>query len=193
MTTAEREGFGAKENPVGLGRKQMLIERVESALNQQINMELQAYYTYLAASAYFEERSLKGFAQWMYHHAQEEMVHAMKIYHFVHSRRGHVVLTAIAAPKQDWQSADDVVGDALEHEQKVTASIDAIVKLARSEGDYATDSFLQWFVDEQVEEEEIVDELLQKLNLIGDFRPGLYLLDRELAGGAPAEEEESAT
>ena len=167
----------------------MLKEKVESALNQQINMELQAYYTYLAASAYFEERSLKGFAQWMYHHSQEEMQHAMKLYHFIHSRRGNVTLNAIAAPKQDWQSADDVIRDALEHEQKVTASIDALVKLARAEGDYATDSFLQWFVDEQVEEEEVVDDLLQKLNLIGDFKPGLYLLDRELAGGATAEQE----
>ncbi len=171
----------------------MLKETVESALNQQINMELQAYYTYLAASAYFDEHALKGFAQWMYHHAQEEMQHAMKLYHFVHSRRGHVALFSLAAPKQDWGSADEVVRDALEHEQKVTASIDAIVKLARAEGDYATDSFLQWFVDEQVEEEEIVDELLQKLNLIGDFKPGLYLLDRELAGGATAEGEEATT
>lgn len=171
----------------------MLKDQVESALNQQVNMELQAYYTYLAASAFFEERSLKGFAQWMYHHAQEEMVHAMKIYHFIHSRRGHVVLTAIAAPKQDWQSADDIMRDALEHEQKVTASIDALVKMARAEGDYATDSFLQWFVDEQVEEEEIVDDLLQKLNLIGDFKPGLYLLDRELAGGTSSEQEGLAT
>jgi len=71
---------------------------------------------------------------------------------------------------------------ALMHEQKVTASIDRIVKLARVEGDYATDSFLQWFVDEQVEEEEVIDDVLQKLRLIGDFKPGLYLLDRELAG-----------
>lgn len=170
----------------------MFKEGVESALNQQINMELNAYYTYLAASAYFEERALKGFAQWMFHHAQEEMQHAMKIYHFIHSRRGHVTLFAMPAPQQDWQSAMDVVESALEHEQKVTASIDSIVKLARAEGDYATDSFLQWFVDEQVEEEEVVDDLLQKLNLIGDFKPGLYLLDRELAAGAVVEEEETA-
>ena len=168
----------------------MLKEKVETALNQQINMELQAHYTYLAASAYFEEHGLKGFAQWMFHHAQEEMQHALKIYHFIHSRRGHVMLSEIAAPKQTWKSAEEVVRNALEHEQKVTASIDALVKLARSEGDYATDSFLQWFVDEQVEEEGIVDELLQKLNLIGDFKPGLYMLDRELAGGGTAEGQE---
>ena len=167
----------------------MFNEVIESALNQQVNMELQAYYTYLAASAYFEEAGLKGFAQWMFHHAEEEKTHAMKIYHFIHSRRGRVELFPLPAPKQDWQSPQDAVEVALAHEQKVTASIDNIVKLARAEGDYATDSFLQWFVDEQVEEEEVVDDLLQKLNLVGDFKPGLYLLDRELATAAAAEAE----
>jgi ferritin len=146
-------------------------------------MEMQAYYTYLAASAYFEEVGLKGFAQWMFHHAEEEMTHAMKIYNFVHSRRGSVKFFALDAPPHDWQSATDVVQRALEHEEKVTASINNIVGMAREEKDYATESFLQWFVDEQVEEEEVVDDLLQRLDLIGDFKPGLYMLDRELAEG----------
>lgn len=162
---------------------------IESALNQQINMELEAYYTYLGASAFFDEMGLKGFAEWMFHHAEEEMTHAMKIYHFVLSRRGSIKLHSIPAPKQDWKTAQEVVESAFAHEQKVTASINNIVDLARQEKDYATDSFMQWFVDEQVEEEEVVDDILQKLNLIGDFRPGLYLLDRELAA-MPAEEEE---
>ncbi len=162
----------------------MFNKNIETALNQQVNMELQAYYTYLAASAHFEELGLKGFAQWMHHHAEEEMTHAMKIYHFIHSRRGHVELFALNAPRQDWSSPQAVIEDALHHEQKVTASIDEIVKLARAEGDYATDSFMQWFVDEQVEEEEVVDDLLQKLSFIEDFKPGLYLLDRELAAEA---------
>lgn len=169
----------------------MFNDKLQNALNKQVNMEMQAYYTYLAASAYFEEMGLKGFAQWFYHHAEEELSHAMKIYHFVHSRRGNVELFAISAPSQAWQSPKEAVEDALHHEQKVTASIDAIVKLARAEGDYATDSFMQWFVDEQVEEEEVVDDLLQKLSFVEDFRPGLYLLDRELAN-APEEEEEEA-
>lgn len=166
----------------------MFNEKIETALNKQVNMEMQAYYTYLAASAHFEELGLKGFAQWMFHHAQEEMMHAMKIYHFIHSRRGHVELFALDAPRKNWESPQAVVEDALNHEQKVTASIDEIVKLARAEGDYATDSFMQWFVDEQVEEEEVVDDLLQKLSFIEDFRPGLYLLDRELAGATVEEE-----
>ena len=160
----------------------MFVDKVQSALNQQINMELQAHYTYLAAADYFEGQGLKGFSQWIFNHAEEEMAHAMKIYKFIHSRRGRVELFAVPVPEGGFGSPQEVMEGALRQEQKVTASIDRIVKIARQEGDYATDSFLQWFVDEQVEEEELVDDLVQKLRLIGDFNPGLYLLDRELAG-----------
>ncbi len=159
----------------------MLSEKMLEGLNKQINMEMQAYYTYLSMSAYFEDKSLKGFASWMFHHAEEEMTHAMKIYDYIHSRRGRVQLGALSAPPHQWEKPVEAIESALEHEQKVTKAIHNLVKIAREEGDYATDSFLQWFVDEQVEEEEIVDELIQKLTLIGDFSPGLYLLDRELS------------
>ncbi len=168
----------------------MFVDKVQSALNQQINMEMQAYYTYLAAADYFEGLGLKGFSQWIFNHAEEEMAHAMKIYHFIHSRRGRVELFPLPIPEGGFGSPQEVMEGALRQEQKVTASIDQIVKLARLEGDYATDSFLQWFVDEQVEEEELVDDLVQKLRLIGDFKPGLYLLDRELAGSDMQEDTE---
>lgn len=158
----------------------MLTPKVEKALNDQINMELKAYYTYLSMSAYFEDAGLKGFAQWMRHHAEEEMMHSMKLYDFVHSRRGRVLLQALPEPKNSWDSALAAFEDAFEHERAVSVSIDNIVKLAREEGDYATDSFLQWFVDEQVEEEEVVDDAIQKLKLIADFSGGLYMLDREM-------------
>ncbi len=161
-------------------------QKVLTALNAQITMELGAFYTYLATCAYFEAGGLRGFAAWMRHHAEEEMKHAMKIYDFIHHRLGRVTLDTIAAPQQSWASAQAAFEAALEHEQKVTASINALFDLAVAEGDHATESFLKWFVDEQVEEEEIVDEVLQKLRLIGDFGPGLYMLDRELAGQAPA-------
>lgn len=165
----------------------MLAKKVQKALNEQINMELHAYYTYLSMAAYFESINLKGFAQWMFHHSEEEMMHAMKLYDFVHSRRGRVKLAAISEPAYEWESPLGAFEDALKHEMNVTASINQLVKLAREEGDYATDSFLKWFVDEQVEEEQIVDEAIQKLKLIGDFTPGLYLLDQELGSGAAAE------
>jgi len=168
----------------------MLTEKMQSGLNQQINMEMQAYYTYLSMSAYFEDKGLKGFASWMFHHAEEEMTHAMKIYDFVHSRRGRVKLEALVTPPYEWDTPLQAIESALEHEQKVTVAIHNLVKVARDEGDYATDSFLQWFVDEQVEEEEVVDDLIQKLTLIGDFSPGLYLLDRELTATAGTEHEE---
>lgn len=167
----------------------MLSENMLAGLNDQINMEMQAYYTYLSMSAYFEDKGLKGFASWMFNHSQEEMMHAMKIYDFIHSRRGRVKLAALAGPPQDWDTPLEAIESAMEHEQKVTVSIHNLVKLAREEGDYPSDSFLQWFVDEQVEEEEVVDELIQKLKLIGDFSPGLYLLDRELSGTSSVETE----
>jgi len=160
----------------------MMQPATQDALNEQINMEMRAHATYLAMSAYFEDTGLKGFAAWMYGHAQEEMVHAMKIYHFIHSRRGRVKLLALPEPPYSWDSPLAALENALEQEQEVTASINQIVQTVRKEADYATDSFLKWFVDEQVEEEEVVDDAIQKLKLIGDFRPGLYLLDQELAG-----------
>jgi ferritin len=167
----------------------MLTPTMQEALNRQVNMEMSAYYTYLSMSAYFEDYGLKGFALWMKHHAEEELFHAMKIYGFINERRGRVHLLALAQPPHDWANPLAAFEDALHHEQKVTASINKLVQLAREEGDYATDSFLKWFVDEQVEEEAIVDEAIQKLKMIGDFSPGLYLLDRELAIPAPEEGE----
>lgn len=158
----------------------MLKDRVETALNNQINMELTAFYTYLSMSAYFADRGMQGVAAWMRHHAEEEMVHAMKLYDWVHTRRGKVQLQALAAPPTSWESALAAFEDAFKHERKVSIAIDELVKTAREENDNATESFLQWFVDEQVEEEEVVDDVIQKLKLMGDFSGGLYLLDREL-------------
>src|SRR5215813_5854440 len=102
-------------------------ENVLAALNNQINMELSAFYTYLGASAYFEAEGLRGFAAWMRHHADEEMVHAMKIYDFIHHRLGRVTLDAIKAPQKNWKSAQAAVEAALSHEQKVTAAINELV------------------------------------------------------------------
>lgn len=158
----------------------MMKDPVQSAFNAQINMELGAFYTYLSMAAWFEAEALPGFAAWMHHHAEEEMVHAMKLYDFVHQRRGRVLLAPIAGPKTAWDSPLAAFEDAFEHERKVSQSIDALADIAESERDRAAVSFLQWFVDEQVEEEQVVDTAIQKLRRIGDFGPGLYLLDREL-------------
>ena len=164
----------------------MLSDKMQDALNAQINAELFAYYTYLSMAAYFEAENLRGFSAWMFQHATEEMGHAMKIYGFVNDRRGRVKLAAIGAPKVEWTSPLEAFEDALKHEQKVTSLIHNLVNLARAEADHATDSFFKWFVDEQVEEEAIVDEKIQDLKRIGDFGPGIFILDRELAAQKPS-------
>lgn len=168
----------------------MLSEKMQAALNDQINMELSAYYTYLAMSAHLEAEGLPGFATWMRHHAEEEMMHAMKIYDYINTRRGRIELKALAQPKNQWDSLLAAFEDAFEHERQVSIAIDKLVSLAREESDHATYSFLQWFVDEQVEEEEVVDNAIQKLKMIGDFGPGLYMLDREMMNAEPEEGEE---
>jgi ferritin len=165
-------------------------ENLLAALNHQINMEMSAYMTYMSMAAYFESEALPGLSAWMRHHAEEEMSHAMKIYDYIHRRRGRVTLMALSAPSTTWDNPTVAFEDALHHEQLVTASINKLLDLSHQERDHATSSFLQWFVDEQVEEEEVVDAALQKLKRIGDFGPGLYILDRELAQDAGSEDED---
>ncbi len=158
----------------------MINERVEKALNEQVNAEIYSAYLYLSMSSYFESVNLPGFAQWMKAQAQEEMVHGMKIYDFIHERGGRVLLSAIEAPQTRWANPVAAFAATLEHEQKVTALINGLVDIAIAEKDHATNIFLQWFVTEQVEEEASVDAVLQKLKMVGDQGHGLFMMDREL-------------
>lgn len=169
----------------------MLTPKMQDALNAQINAELSAYYTYLSMAAYFYAEHLPGFAAWMRKHASEEMTHAMKIYDFINERGGQVKLHTITGPKTDWANALEAFEDALKHEQHVTHLINNLVDLAIHESDHATNSFLKWFVDEQVEEEALVDSVLRDLKRIGDFGPGIFMLDRELSGQAAANASEA--
>ncbi len=164
----------------------MINERVEKALNEQVNAEIYSAYLYLSMSSYFESVNLSGFAQWMKAQAQEEMVHGMKIYDFIHERGGRVLLSAIEAPQTQWPNPASVFAATLEHEQKVTALINALVDVAIAEKDHATNIFLQWFVTEQVEEESSVDAVLQKLKMVGDQGHGLFMMDRELGARGTA-------
>ena len=159
----------------------MLNNKLQDALNAQINAELTAFYTYLSMAAFFEAENLPGFARWMHNHAQEEMAHAMKIYDFINERNGRVVLATIESPSTEWSSPLAAFEDAFQHEVKVTGLINQLVDLSIQESDHATNSFLKWFVDEQVEEEAVVDAAIQDLKRIGDFGPGIVQLDRELA------------
>jgi ferritin len=157
-------------------------EKLVKALNEQVNKELYSAYLYQSMAAYFDSKNLEGFSAWMDVQAQEEMVHARKIYDFIQDRGGKVKLTAIAEPKHDWKDALEVFADALEHEEFVTDSINKLVDLAIEENDHAMNNFLQWFVSEQVEEEKTTGDIKDKLELIGDNVQALLSLDEKLAG-----------
>jgi len=159
----------------------MLDEKMQTALNKQMNAELYSSYLYLSMSAYFQSISLPGFANWLRIQAQEELVHAMKFYDFINERGGRVMLQPVEGPPTEWSSPLDVFENTYKHEQKVTGLINDLVNLAVKEGDHATNIFLQWFVTEQVEEESSADEVVQKLKLMGDAKGGLFMLDREMA------------
>ena len=158
----------------------MLGKAVEEAMNEQIGNELFSAYQYLSMSAYCESENLPGFAQWMRAQSQEETEHAMKFYDFILERNGRVVLRGIDGPVVEFSSPLEVFEQALEHEQKVTAMINDLYALAVRENDYASQTFLQWFVTEQVEEEKNAGDVVETLKMVGDKREALFLLDREL-------------
>ena len=158
----------------------MLSKKMEKAINQQINAELYSSYLYLSMATYFESISLSGFSNWMRQQAQEELFHGMKMFDFVCERGGRVTLEAIDKPPAKWASPLDVMKNVLSHEQKVTGLINDLVNLALDERDHATNIFLQWFVSEQVEEEDTAGSLVDKLKLIGKDANGLFMLDTEL-------------
>ncbi|WP_432738506.1 ferritin [Maridesulfovibrio sp. FT414] len=153
---------------------------LEKALNEQLNAELYSAYLYLSMSAYFSDIGLSGFANWMRVQAQEEQFHAMKFYDYINERGGRVILTAIDAPQTEWASPLACAEAVLEHEKKVTSLVNNLVDLAIQEKDHATNIFLQWFVTEQVEEEDNVNEVLNKLRLLKGEGNGMFILDKEL-------------
>ena len=158
----------------------MINDRVRESLNTQINREIYSAYLYLSMSAYFSSMNLAGFANWMKVQVQEELTHAEKMYTFIIERGGRVVLTSIEAPPTDWSSPLDVFEATLKHEQGVTAMIGQLVEIAEKEKDHATCNFLQWFVNEQVEEESSAEAIIQQLRLVKDAPGALFMIDREL-------------
>ncbi len=159
----------------------MLTKKMEEALNAQINAELFSAYLYLSMAAYFDSLNLTGFSNWMKVQEQEEKFHAQKIFDYISERGGRVVLEAIDKPAADWNSALHAFEESFKHEQYISKRINDLVELSRSENDHATYNFLQWYVEEQVEEESSVDNVVQKLKLVGDFGPGIFMVDQELA------------
>jgi ferritin len=158
----------------------MLGKAVQDAMNEQIKNELYSAYQYLSMAAYCESVNLPGFAHWMRAQSREEIEHAMKFYDFILDRSGRVVLQAIDRPVVEFGSPLEVFEQVLEHEQKVTAMINELYGLAVRENDYASQTFLQWFVTEQVEEEKNAGDVVETLKMVGDTSEALFLLDREL-------------
>jgi len=158
----------------------MLSKKIEAALNDQLNKELFSSYLYLSMAAYFEDLNLTGMANWMRLQADEEHEHSMKFYDFIIKISGRVILEQIDKPKSEWDSPQDAFKEALEHEQFITKSINELTDLAIEEKDHSTNTFLHWFIDEQVEEEANASDIVQKFNLIDNSKSGLYMLDREL-------------
>ena len=162
----------------------MISTKIVDALNDQIQAEFYSAYLYLSMSAYFETLNLPGFANWMRVQFQEEQMHAMRLFDYLNERGGRVKLQAIEEPQTDWDGPQAVFSQVLEHEQHVTALINKLVDLAVAESDHATNAALQWFVNEQVEEESTADQLLQEVKLIKDSPGGLFMMDRELKSRA---------
>ena len=158
----------------------MISKKVEKALNEQLNAELYSAYLYLSMAAWFESQNLPGFASWMRIQTREENTHAMKFFGFVNERRGRVTLKAIEEPAKEWKSPLAAFEAALEHEQYITGRIDDLVNLAATEKDHATAAFLQWFVNEQVEEEASVDRIVQQFKMANNAPGALLMLDHEL-------------
>ena len=158
----------------------MLLPKMQDALNEQVNAEMWAAYLYLSMAMHFEAEGYAGIANWYKVQWQEELAHAEILRNWINSRGGRVVLKAIAAVPTSWASPLDAFNDTLAHEQKVTGLINKLYALAEEEKDYATRGRLDWFVNEQVEEEENCHKLIDRLKLVGNDGMGLYYVDQEL-------------
>lgn len=157
-------------------------ESVSELINQQINHELGASYTYLGMSAYFDGEDLPGFASWFRGHAQEEIDHAMRLYDFLVSCDVPVKLAPMEAPASTFNSPTSALAAALKHEQMVTAQIKTMFEVAHECKDYTTQPMLHWFLAEQVEEEDLFRQVLSEVEAAGDNRFNMVLLDKEMAG-----------
>ncbi|ACB86238.1 ferritin [Natranaerobius thermophilus] len=168
----------------------MIPENVLQKLNEQIKHEFFSAQYYLAMAAYCKEQDLDGFANFFIVQAEEERYHAMKFFNFIDELGETPIITGFEDPKRDFKSLEEVFELSLEHEQHVTHLINSIMEIAQQEKHYPTVSFLNWFIDEQVEEETTMDNLLSKVKRIGESGPGIIMLDKELAERSFTPEEE---
>ncbi len=165
----------------------MLSAKVSAALNKQIEMEGSSSQYYLAMASWAETQGLNGVSAFLYVHTDEERMHMLKLLKFVNERGGHGIVPALKQPPVTFKSVKSVFEEILKHEMKVTAEINNLVEITLKEKDYTTHNFLQWYVSEQIEEEALARQIVDKLKLIGDDKSGLYFFDRDLEGMAKIE------
>lgn len=158
----------------------MIKESILNALNQQLKMEYESSQQYLAMASWADVQGLEGSASFLYEHADEERIHMLKLLKFVNERGGKAIVPELKAPKQEFNSLREIFESVLNHEIKVSEQINNIVDLTLNEKDYATHNFMQWYVTEQIEEERLARTILDKLDLIGNDKGGMYLFDRDI-------------
>lgn len=158
----------------------MLSKNIETALNKQIRIEAESSQVYLSMACWAEIQGLEGVAQFMYKQSDEERMHMLKLVKYVNERGGHAVVTDLKAPKTTFGTMKEMFVELYNHELFVSNSINELVHVTFEEKDYATHNFLQWYVAEQIEEEAQAKTILDKINLIGDDKGGLYLFDRDI-------------
>jgi ferritin len=170
----------------------MLKEKMEKALNEQINKELYSSYLYLSMSAYAQTLGLPGVANWMKIQAKEELTHANKFFDYVHERNARVLLQPIAGVDTEFGTVINLFERVLEHEQMVTESINTLMDISIELSDHATRSMLHWFVDEQVEEEANVQEIIDNLKMVEGKGQGLFMIDKDLGARVFVDETQNA-
>jgi len=158
----------------------MLLKNIESALNEQIKIEAQSSQVYLAMASWAETQGFEGVASFMYKHSDEERMHMLKLAKFVNERGGHAKVSALSAPPVSFGSFKEMFQTLFDHEVMVSEKINDLVDITLKLKDYATHNFLQWYVSEQIEEEALARNILDKINLIGDDKGGLYLFDNDV-------------
>lgn len=158
----------------------MLSKKIEAALNQQIIVEAESSQIYLAMASWAENLGFEGVSQFMYAHSDEERQHMLKLVKFINERGGHAKISELSAPPSEFGSFKDMFQTLFNHEVMVSATINDLVDISLQEKDYATHNFLQWYVSEQIEEEALARNILDKINLIGDDKGGFYLFDNDI-------------
>jgi len=158
----------------------MLSKAIEEALNKQVTVEAESSQAYLAMASWAEVQGFEGVATFMYAHSDEEREHMLKLIKFINERGGHAVISPLSAPPAKFGSFKDMFKKLFEHEVKVSEAINDLVDISLQEKDYATHNFLQWYVSEQIEEEALARNILDKISLIGDDKGGLYLFDNDV-------------